>query len=117
MQSVSARMMIDEDRIERFVRESPWEYEDVQRHLIAHIPESIRSPRATLIVDDVGLVKQGRHSVGVHRQYSGALGKVGNCQVAVDIVYASPGKVRNADQRTWPLGMRLYLPKEWAKDA
>jgi len=75
MQSVSARMMIDEDRIERFVRESPWEYEDVQGHLIAHIPESIRSPRAALIVDDVGLVKQGRHNVGVHRQYSGAPGR------------------------------------------
>lgn len=116
MQSISNRMGVDEDRIERFVRESPWEYEDVQEHLIAHIPEAIRSPRAALIVDDVGLVKQGRHSVGVQRQYSGALGKIGNCQVAVDLVYASPGKERNADQRTWPLGMRLYLPKEWAED-
>ncbi len=116
MQSISNRMGVDEDRIERFVRESPWEYEDVQEHLIAHISEAIRSPRAALIVDDVGLVKQGRHSVGVQRQYSGALGKIGNCQVAVDLVYASPGKERNADQRTWPLGMRLYLPKEWAED-
>lgn len=116
MQCISARMMIDDDRVERFVRESPWEYEDVQKHLIAHIPDSIRSPRAALIVDDVGLVKQGKHSVGVHRQYSGALGKIGNCQIAVDLVYASPGKDRNADQRTWPLGMSLYLPKEWVAD-
>jgi SRSO17 transposase len=116
MQCISHRMMLDEDRIERFVRESPWEYEDVQEHLITHIPDAIKSQEAALIVDDVGLVKQGKHSVGVHRQYSGALGKIGNCQVAVDLIYASPGKERNADQRTWPLGMRLYLPKEWAED-
>lgn len=116
MQCISTRMMLDEDSIERFVRESPWEYEGVQEHLITHIPDAVRSPRAALVVDDVGLIKQGRHSVGVQRQYSGALGKVGNCQVAVDLVYASPGKERNADQMTWPLGMRLYLPKEWADD-
>jgi SRSO17 transposase len=52
--------------------------------------------------------------VGVHRQYSGALGKIGNCQVAVNLVYSVPGGRVNADQKTWPLGTRLYVPKAWA---
>jgi SRSO17 transposase len=109
-------MGVNEDQVERFIRDSPWEYEILQDHLATSIPNSIRNPKAALILDDVGLIKQGRHSVGVKRQYSGALGKVGNCQVAVDLMYVAPGKHRNADQRTWPLGMQLYLPKEWVED-
>jgi len=116
MYGISVRMGVDEDRVERFVRESPWNYEALQDHLATHIPNTIQNQKAVLVIDDVGLIKQGRHSVGVKRQYSGALGKVGNCQVAVNLIYVAPGKDRNADQRTWPLGMQLYLPKEWAED-
>jgi SRSO17 transposase len=63
-----------------------------------------------LIFDDTGFAKQGRCSVGVARQYSGTLGKVGNCQVAVNCHYA---------ERTlaWPVATRLYLPRPWAEDA
>jgi len=116
MESISTRMNIDNDRVERFIRESPWEYESLQEHFVANIPDSIRNPKAAIVVDDVGLIKQGKHSVGVKRQYSGALGKVGNCQVGVDAIYVAPGKKRNADQITWPLGMQLYLPEDWAGD-
>jgi hypothetical protein len=107
---------VPEDRLQRFVRGSPWDYDALQDYLVAHIPEAIQSPGAALVLDDVGIVKQGRHSVGVYRQYSGALGKVGNCQVAVDLTYAVPGKNRNADQVTWPMGMELYLPRPWVED-
>jgi len=64
---------------------------------------------AVLIVDDMGLPKQGHASVGVARQYSGALGKVDNCQVTVNLTYA---------ERTlaYPLTTRLYLPAAWAAD-
>jgi SRSO17 transposase len=63
-----------------------------------------------LIFDDTGFAKQGRCSVGVARQYSGTLGKTGNCQITVNCHYA---------ERTiaWPVATRLYLPKSWADDA
>lgn len=62
-----------------------------------------------LIIDDTGFAKQGQHSVGVARQYSGTLGKVANCQIAVNCHYA---------ERTvaWPVATRLYLSKAWCAD-
>jgi SRSO17 transposase len=63
-----------------------------------------------LIFDDTGFAKQGRGSVGVARQYSGTLGKTGNCQITVNCHYA---------ERTiaWPVSTRLYLPEPWSRDA
>jgi SRSO17 transposase len=116
MRSIARHEGINEDQVERFVRESPWEADEVQQHLVEHVPPSIQSPNAVIVVDDYGLVKQGRHSVGVQRQYSGTRGKADNCQVAVNVTYAQPGVKKNADQATWPLGTRLYLPQPWVED-
>lgn len=115
MQRVARSLGVPEGEIKRFVSESPWEHERVQRHVVERVPEPLASKKGAFIVDDVGLIKQGRHSVGVYPQYSGALGKVGNCQVAVNLVYSVPGGRLNADQKTWPLGTRLYVPKAWAE--
>jgi len=62
------------------------------------------------VIDDTGFPKQGRHSVGVERQYSGTLGKTGNCQVAVSLHQVGP-------EEGTILGWRLYLPESWAQDA
>src|SRR5262245_10033019 len=64
---------------------------------------------AAWIVDDTGFPKKGRHSVGVARQYCGALGKQDNCQVAVSVSMANAtGSV--------PAAYRLYLPESWTSD-
>src|SRR6266446_1909505 len=64
-------------------------------------------PVAAWVVDDTGMPKKGRHSVGVARQYCGVLGKQDNCQVAVSISLAH-------ERASLPVAYRLYLPKEWA---
>src|SRR5450830_451076 len=62
------------------------------------------------IVDDTGFPKAGRYSVGVARQYSGTLGKVGNCQIGVSVSAAS-------EAASCPLTWRLFLPAAWDEDA
>ena len=59
------------------------------------------------IIDDTGFPKQGRHSVGVARQYCGQLGKQDNCQVAVSLSLAN-------HHASLPVAYQLYLPQEWA---
>jgi SRSO17 transposase len=61
------------------------------------------------IIDDTGFPKQGRHSVGVARQYCGQLGKQDNCQVAVSLSLAN-------HHACLPVAYRLYLPQDWADD-
>ena len=61
------------------------------------------------IIDDTAFPKQGRHSVGVHHQYCGQLGKQANCQVAVSLSIANHAA-------SLPVAYRLYLPEAWTKD-
>jgi SRSO17 transposase len=66
-------------------------------------------PVAAWVVDDTGIPKKGRHSVGVARQYCGVLGKQENCQVAVSVSVAH-------ERASLPVAYRLYLPEPWAQD-
>src|SRR4051812_17330272 len=86
-----------------------WDEDDLNEQRVKAMLALPTEGDAALIFDDTGFAKQGRASVGVARQYSGTLGKVGNCQVTVNCHYA---------ERTlaWPVATRLYLPKEWASD-
>lgn len=110
---IANKMDMDQERLERFVRESPWEHAAVEAHLQEAVPEAVQGDDAAIIVDGMGIPKKGEDSVGVARQWCGATGKVDNCQVTVNATLARPGEHRNADQVTWPLGMRLYLDKKW----
>jgi SRSO17 transposase len=67
------------------------------------------APVAAWIVDDTGIPKKGKHSVGVARQYCGVLGKQDNCQVAVTVSLANSAM-------SVPCAWRLYLPQEWSQD-
>jgi SRSO17 transposase len=71
----------------------------------------LSAPRdGLLVLDDTGLPKQGRSSVGVARQYSGTLGKVANCQVVVSVHYVADEPTSRAPLH-WPMTARLYLPE------
>ena len=91
---------------QHFVTDAPWEAAAVWRRLLAVLPER----RGFVILDDTGFPKQGTHSVGVARQYSGTLGKIGNCQVAVTAALWTRA-------RAWLLGAELYLPEAWLTPA
>jgi len=86
-----------------------WDEDDLNAQRVRRLSALPTEGDAALIFDDTGFAKQGQCSAGVARQYSGTLGKVGNCQVTVNCHYA---------ERTlaWPVATRLYLPKEWADD-
>jgi SRSO17 transposase len=91
--------------LQHFITHSPWDATRVWTHLRTLVP--IRT--GILALDDTGFPKQGTASVGVQRQYCGALGKIGNCQVAVSSALI-------ADGRTWPLTFELYVPASWTTD-
>jgi len=97
-----------EQALQQFVNQSPWDERPVRDRLARHVAASL-PPGGFLILDDTGFPKQGDRSVGVARQYSGTLGKVGNCQVAVTLQYATGREVCCLDAA-------LYLPEAWAGD-
>ncbi len=94
--------------LQQFVGQSPWTWEPVRRLLAQQMEEELL-PTAAWIIDDTGFPKQGHESVGVARQYSGTLGKVGNCQVAVAVHLAT-------EEESMPLDWALYLPQAWIED-
>jgi SRSO17 transposase len=98
----------DEQCLQQFVNQSPWAWEPVRERLARRMSAEL-DPDAW-VVDDTGFPKAGRASVGVARQYSGTLGKVGNCQIGVSLNAVS-------DAASCPLDWRLFLPQEWDADA
>ena len=98
-------------RLLHFVGSSPWSDRDVREYAAQYGISAMtaREPVTDWIVDDTGFTKQGDKSPGVQRQYSGTLGKTGNCQIAVSVTVATP-------TMHLPIDMDLYLPKSWADD-
>jgi SRSO17 transposase len=96
--------------LQQFVSQSPWDERPVLQRYRSLLAATFASPQATFLFDDVSFPKQGKCSVGVQRQYCGALGKKANCQVAVSVHYVSP-------KGHYPLDLRLYLPESWLADA
>lgn len=99
----------DVQALRQFVGQSPWAVEQVQRRLARKVVDLL-SEAEVWIIDETSFPKAGQHSVGVARQYCGALGKIANCQVAVSLHWSSA-------EASCPLVWRLYLPKDWLEDA
>jgi len=92
-----------------FLSQSPWPDTPLRQELGRWVASELGRDDGVLIFDESSFPKCGTKSVGVARQYCGALGKVANCQVAVYVAYAS-------DAGHTLLDTRLYLPDEWTDD-
>ena len=104
MQPMAARLGVDHQGLQQFVSSSTWDVAPVRARLAAEAVQVVR-PDAW-VVDDTGFPKDGTASPGVARQYSGTLGKVGNCQIAVSVHAAT-------DAASAPLDWRLFVPARW----
>src|SRR5918997_2485853 len=104
MQPMAARLGVDHQGLQQFVSSSTWAVEPVRQRLAARAVAAI-GPDAW-VVDDTGFPKDGTASPGVARQYSGTLGKVGNCQIGVSISAVT-------DTASCPLNWRLFVPERW----
>ncbi len=96
-------------RLQQAVTVSDWSDAEIWKRLALKVERELPAVEA-LVIDDTGFAKKGEHSVGVSRQYSGTLGRIDNCQVAVSVHLAS-------ERGSACAGMQLYLPESWASDA
>src|ERR671912_14854 len=105
------RVQAKHQSLHHVVAEAEWDDAALLRAVREQVLPAIEAPGPVRywMVDDTGFPKQGRHSVGVARQYCGQLGKQDNCQVAVSLSVAN-------DDASLPIAWRLYLPEAWAED-
>lgn len=98
-------------RLLHFAVDSKWSDQEVRREAAQYALSAMteREPVEAWIVDDTGFLKQGTHSVGVQRQYTGSAGKVTNCQIGVSLSIAT--RTEHV-----PIDFALYLPESWAHE-
>jgi SRSO17 transposase len=99
----------DPGRLQRLLDTARWDADVLRDALLRLVATLVAVADGVLVVDETGYPKSGEMSVAVARQYSGTLGKVDNCQVAVFLGYAT-SRLRLLVDRA------LYLPRTWAGD-
>jgi SRSO17 transposase len=110
VEPMAARVVpADTQQLHHFVSTSPWATAPLEDELVKAADRLVGGPDAVLVIDDTALVKQGRHSVGVKRQYCGQLGKRANCQILVSLTLARA-------EVPVCIGLRLFLPEDWCSD-
>ena len=117
VEPMAARLAPDNVRrmhqsLHHLVADAPWNDEEMLAQVWRAVLPAMEKhgPVEAWIVDDTGFPKQGKHSVGVARQYCGQLGKQANCQAAVSLSVSTWGS-------SLPIAWRLYLPEGWCADA
>lgn len=118
VEPMSARACADPARADathqsllHFIGVARWDDHEVRRFGAKYALDAmtVQEPVEAWIVDDTGFLKQGKHSVGVQRQYTGSAGKITNCQIGVSLTVAT-----RTEQL--PIDFELYLPATWAND-
>lgn len=99
----------DRQPLQKFIGQNAWEWKPMIDVLAKQIGEALGEADGVLVFDPSGVVKQGKASVGVARQWCGRVGKVDNCQVGVYLGYVTRKEHALVDAR-------LYLPEEWTKN-
>jgi SRSO17 transposase len=105
------RVESERKSIQNFMNNAPWNHEEILSRAVAYALPALtfQEPIRAWVIDDTGIPKKGKHSVGVSHQYCGQLGKQANCQVAVMLSLANA-------HASMPVSYRLYLPKGWIED-
>jgi SRSO17 transposase len=104
------------ERLQHLLTDADWDSKELDGARVKSLSE--KSPKgggAILVLDDTSFPKKGKSSVGVARQYCGALGKRANCQVVVSAEYVAD-ELESSRPLHWPVCAQLYLPEEWAND-
>src|SRR5216684_2072157 len=118
IEPIAARSCADDEQVsavhqqlQHFITDSPWSDREVRRGAARYAIEALsaREPVETWQIDDTGFLKQGTHSVGVQRQYTGSAGKITNCQLGVSLAVATSSE-------QIPVDFELYLPVSWIED-
>jgi SRSO17 transposase len=106
-----ARVSAQHQKLLHFVANAEWSDEQMLAKVRELVTPSLtrQGPIEAWIIDDTSFPKKGRHSVGVHHQYCGQLGKQANCQVAVTLSIAN-------HHGSLPIAYQLYLPRAWTDD-
>jgi SRSO17 transposase len=95
--------------MQRFVSDAPWDDDKMIAKYRSFVNDDLGHPDGALIFDESSFVKKGQDSIGVARQYCGAIGKVDNCQVGVFTAYVSESGYALVDKR-------LFIPDKWFAD-
>ncbi|WP_416875432.1 IS701 family transposase [Kitasatospora sp. SC0581] len=104
MQPMAERLGVDHQRLQQFISSSTWPVEEVRARIARRAVQALTP--AAWVIDDTGFPKDGAASPGVARQYSGTLGKIGNCQIGVSVHAVT-------DTASCSLDRRLFLPAAW----
>src|SRR5258708_767446 len=104
------------ERLQHLLTDAAWDPLELDEARVKWLLELHPVTEGILVFDDTGLPKQGKASVGVAPQYSGTLGKIGNCQGVVSAEYLADDPASSTPVH-WPLSAQLFLPESWTQDA
>ena len=104
------------ERLQHLLTDAAWDPLQLDEMRVKRLLELHPVPGGILVFDDTGLPKKGAASVGVFPQYSGTLGKIGNCQVIVSAEFLADDPASSTPFH-WPVSAHLFLPEAWLQDA